>query len=65
MEDREIIELFEIRSEDAVSETEKKYGAYCFACAENILGDEEDAKEAVLIHIFVFGTKFRRRNRKI
>ena len=47
MEDREIIELFEIRSEDAVSETEKKYGAYCFACAENILGDEEDAKEAV------------------
>ena len=47
LDDREIIKLFEIRSEDAVLETEKKYGAYCFACAENILGNEEDAKETV------------------
>ena len=47
MEDREIIGLFEARNEDAVSETEKKYGSYCFACAKNILGNEEDAKETV------------------
>ncbi|MBQ6877041.1 MAG: sigma-70 family RNA polymerase sigma factor [Oscillospiraceae bacterium] len=47
MEDSEIIKLFEIRSEEALSETEKKYGAYCFSCAKNILENEEDAKETL------------------
>ena len=47
MEDREIISLFENRNVSAVLETEKKYGAYCFSCAKNILNNEEDAKECV------------------
>ena len=47
MEDSKIIGRFESRSEEALFETEKKYGSYCFACANNILGNEEDAKETV------------------
>lgn len=47
MEDSKIIGFFENRSEEAVFETEKKYGSYCFSCANNILGNEEDAKETV------------------
>ena len=47
MDDINIIKLFESRSEEALSETDKKYGAYCFACAKNILGSDEDAKECL------------------
>lgn len=47
MEDSEIIALYWQRSPDAVSETDKKYGAYCFAIAENILHNAEDAEECV------------------
>lgn len=47
MEDSQIIELYWQRSPDAVSETAKKYGAYCFAIAENILRSAEDSEECV------------------
>ncbi len=47
LEDSEIIRLFGERKEEALSETEKKYGAYYFSCAKNILENEEDAKECV------------------
>lgn len=47
MEDREIIRLYFERSEDAIPETERKYGAYCLSVAKNILGNEEDAKECL------------------
>lgn len=47
MEDSKIIELYFDRSEAAIPETEKKYGAYCLSVAKNILGNEEDAKECV------------------
>ena len=47
MEDCKIIELYFERSEDAIPETEKKYGAYCLSVAKNILGNEEDAKECL------------------
>lgn len=47
MDDINITKLFESRSEEALSETDKKYGAYCFACAKNILGSDEDAKECL------------------
>ena len=47
MEDREIVELFLQRDESAVSETEKKYGHYCYAIASNILHNQEDAQECV------------------
>lgn len=47
MEDQQIIELYWMRSEDAISETDKKYGKYCYYIAYNILQNEEDAKECV------------------
>lgn len=37
MDDMQIIELYFARNQDAVKETEKEYGAYCFSIAENIL----------------------------
>ena len=47
MEDKKIVALFFSRDEAALSECEKKYGRYCMAIAERILGSEEDAKETV------------------
>ena len=47
MEDKDIIALFLQRSGDAVSQTDKKYGAYCRAIAENICRDSRDAEECV------------------
>lgn len=47
MDDRQIIELYWQRNADAVSETAKKYGAFCFAIAKNILHNTEDAEECV------------------
>ena len=47
MEDSEIIGLYWQRSEQAISATEEKYGAYCAAIAGRILNDPEDAKECV------------------
>lgn len=45
MDDEKIIELYFERSEDAIPETESKYGRFCINIAKNILGSEEDAKE--------------------
>lgn len=47
MQDNEIIELFWQRSEEALRETEQKYGRYCLTIAMGILGDREDAEEVV------------------
>ncbi len=47
MEDRKIIELFNERSETAISETAEKYGKYCHVIAYNILYNEEDTQECV------------------
>ncbi len=47
MDDRDIIELFWVRSESAIEEAAKKYGNYCFYIAENILGNKQDAEEIV------------------
>ena len=47
MEDKEIIELFWSRSEDAIQEMAKKYEKYCYAIAYGILKSHEDAKECV------------------
>ena len=47
MEDSRIIELYFERSEQALTETESKYGAYCGAIASNILPIREDAEECV------------------
>ena len=47
MEDEKIIELYFSRNEQAVAETDKKYGAYCFTLASSILCNREDAEETV------------------
>lgn len=47
MNDREIVDLFEKRSEEAIKELEKKYGAYCTRIAYGILRSEEDVKECL------------------
>ena len=47
MDDSMIIELYWNRSEEAISETEKKYGKYCHYIANNILSNDEDAEECV------------------
>ncbi len=47
MEDQEIIILYRSRSETAISETDKKYGHYCYAIAYNILYDRGESSECV------------------
>ena len=47
MEDDSIVNLYWARSENAISETSKKYGNYCYSIAYNILGNVEDADESV------------------
>lgn len=47
VEDMKIIELYFARSEQAIQETDRKYGHYCFRIANNILENQEDAEEAV------------------
>lgn len=47
MKDIDIIKLYFTRSEKAITETHKKYGAYCSYIAENILSDRQDSEECV------------------
>ena len=47
MEDLLIIQLYENRDEQAVTETGKKYGNYCFTISNNIVKNEADAQECV------------------
>lgn len=45
MDDRDIVELFLNRDEDAINETANKYGSKLNGIAKNILGSEADAQE--------------------
>lgn len=45
MEDHEIIALYFARSERAIAETARKFGAYCRTIAWNILASRRDAEE--------------------
>lgn len=47
MDDRQIIELYNERSETAISETADKYGKYCYYIAYHILYNEQDSEECV------------------
>lgn len=47
MEDKQIIELYFQRNEQAITETATKYGAFCHKIAMNILSIREDAEECV------------------
>ena len=47
MDDQKIIELYFARSEDAIRETDAKYGRYCHTVAYNVLHSNADAEECV------------------
>ena len=47
MEDSKIIDLYWARQEDAITQTQIKYGTYCLSLAHNILPRREDAQECV------------------
>lgn len=47
MEDEQILDLYFARDEQAVVETDRKYGGYCFTLARSILNNDQDAEEAV------------------
>lgn len=47
MEDAHIVELYWQRSENAIVQTDAKYGGYCYRIAYNVLANNEDAEESV------------------
>ena len=47
MNDKQIIQLYLDRSENAITETSDKYSPYCKKISMNILQNESDAQEAV------------------
>ena len=47
MEDEKIIELYWNRNEEALLQTNRKYGSFCYCIAHNILKNDEDAEECV------------------
>ena len=47
MDDELIVKLYWDRSENAIAETDRKYGSYCHSIAYHILQSREDAEESV------------------
>ena len=47
MEDQKIVMLYWKRDENAIVETNLKYGKYCYTIAYNILRSQEDSEECV------------------
>ena len=47
MEDADIIALYFERDQNAIAETKRKYGGYCFSLADRVLGNKEDSEECV------------------
>lgn len=47
MEDSKIVELYWVRDETAIIETQHKYGGYCYRIAMNILSIHDDAESCV------------------
>ena len=47
MEDRNIVELFFKRDQQAIRETDNKYGSYCKMIAGNILKSFQDVEECI------------------
>lgn len=56
MEDQEIVELYFRRDEQAIVQTDRKYGPYCYSVAYNVLSDQEDAGSASAIPTLPPGT---------
>ena len=49
MDDLRIIELYFNRDEQAIKETDTKYGKLCHSIAYNILNNHEDSENALMI----------------
>ena len=47
MADSLIVQLYWDKNQSAITQSDIKYGSYCFAIADNILHDKEDAEECV------------------
>lgn len=47
MDDAQIVELYWQRDEQAIAETQRKYGGFCYTIAMNVLSVREDAEECV------------------
>ena len=47
VEDTSILELYWARDEQAIAETQKSYGKYCYSIAYHILHDREDTEECL------------------
>lgn len=47
MDDKQIIELFWQRNENAITQAKAQYGSYCFSVANNILHNAEDSEECL------------------
>ncbi len=47
MEDSRIVDLYWARDEQAIAESQAKYGRYCLQVSVNILDNHEDAEECV------------------
>ncbi len=47
MQDKDIIDLYFARNEQAIAESSNKYGYYCTSIAQNILHNMQDAEECV------------------
>lgn len=47
MDDKSIVDLYFGRDQEAITQTDKKYGHYCYRIAYNILTNREDAEESV------------------
>ncbi|MCI6956689.1 MAG: hypothetical protein MR763_04970 [Clostridiales bacterium] len=47
MDDQKILDLYFARKEQAIEETDRKYGGYCFSLANSILQNQQDAEETV------------------
>ena len=47
MDDKAILDLYFARNEEAITETDRKYGSYCYSIANRILCSNEDSEETV------------------
>lgn len=47
MEDQEIVELYWGRKDEAITQSQTKYGPYCYAIAHHILEERRDSEECV------------------
>lgn len=52
MNDISIVDLYFGRDEEAITQTDKKYGRYCYSITYNILTNRNDAEESVKDYIF-------------